>query len=292
MNRRKRSTLAGRWYAGSPDRLRADVTAFLTAGETATGVPAGPYSGLIVPHAGYAYSGRVAGAGYARLAGGPYERAVILAPSHFCRFRGVAVLDVDAFETPLGLIRVDPAGRAQLRSAALVTDLPEAFVDEHALEIQLPFLQVALPGAAVVPALVGEIDGGDAAVLAAAFAVLADARTLFVISSDFVHYGWRFDYLPFPATDPDAVRTGLHHLDMGAIEAVCAGDGAGFTTYVARTGATICGRHPVELFLATPPTPRRGHLAAYCTSLDITGDYEHVVSYASVVFPRPGGVRG
>ena len=282
----KRSTLAGRWYPGTAARLHADVTAFLAAGAAAAALPPGLCLGLLVPHAGYAYSGRAAGAGYACVAGGPYERAVILAPSHYSPFRGVAVLDVDAFETPLGVVRVDPAGRAYLRTVPLVADRPEAFADEHALEIQLPFLQVALPGVAVVPALVGDLDPEDAAALGAAFAALADARTLFVISSDFVHYGWRFGYVPFPATDPETVQTGLRRLDMGAIDRVCAGDGAGFTRYVADTGATICGRHPIELFLAVPPAPHRGHLVTYYTSLDVAGDCEHVVSYASVVFPR------
>lgn len=286
MSRIKRSQLAGRWYAGAAARLRAEVAGWLASGEGRA--PAGPHCALLVPHAGYAYSGRAAGAGYACVAGGGYERAVILAPSHFVPFRGVAVLDVDGFETPLGVVPVDGAGRAQLLGSPLVAERPEAFEDEHALEIQLPFLQLALPAASVVPALVGELAPDDAAVLGPVLAALADDRTLFVISSDFVHYGWRFGYLPFPAVGAEAVREGLRRLDMGAIERVCAGDGGGFVAYVADTGATICGRHPIELFLAVPPGPRRGQLVTYYTSLDVTGDYEHVVSYASIVFPRRG----
>jgi len=284
VNRIKRSTLAGRWYPGTASGLRAGVEQLLAAAVPAS--PPGALLGLVVPHAGYAYSGRAAAAGYACAAGGGYERVVLLAPSHYTGFRGVAVLDVDGFETPLGVVPVDRAGRAHLRDAALVDDRPEAFENEHALEIQLPFLQLVLPAATVVPALVGDLGPGDAAALGSVFAGLAGDRTLFVVSSDFVHYGWRFDYVPFPSAGAEAVRTGLHGLDMGAIERVCRGDGAGFERYVAETGATICGRHPIEVFLAMPPVPHCGHLVTYYTSLDVTGDFEHVVSYASIVFPR------
>jgi AmmeMemoRadiSam system protein B len=75
---------------------------------------------------------------------------------------------------------------------------------------------------------------------------------------------------------------------MGAIERVCAADAAGFRRYVADTGATICGRVPIEVWLRLPASPVHGTLLAYFTSLDVTGDYEHCVSYASIAFPRDG----
>lgn len=285
MGRTKVSTLAGRWYAGTAARLRSDVENLLAEG-VPPAPPPGPFLGVIVPHAGYVYSGRAAAAAYACVARTACERVVILAPSHYCWFRGVAVLEVDGFETPLGVVGVDPAGTAQLREAALVVDRPDAFEEEHALEIQLPFVQVALPAARVVAALVGEVTAADAPALGAALAALADERTLFVVSSDFVHYGRRFDYLPFPSVGAAEVRDRLRALDMGAIQRVCDGDGPGFERYVAETAATICGRQPIRLFLAMPPTPHRGQLLTYYTSLDVTGDFEHVVSYASIAFAR------
>jgi len=285
MARTKHSTLAGRWYAGSAARLQAEVDGLLA--EMEPHAPAtGPLLAVVVPHAGYMYSGRAAAAAYASVARTPCERVVILAPSHYAWFRGVAVLDVDGFETPLGTVAVDRDGAARLRSSSLIVERPDAFADEHSLEIQLPFLQRTVPTARVVPALVGDLVGGDAAELGAVFAALADDRTLFVVSSDFVHYGRRFDYVPFPSAGAEQVRAALHQLDMGAIERVCAGDGAGFEHYVAETGATICGRHPIRLFLAMPPTPHHGQLLTYYTSLEVTGDFEHVVSYASIAFPR------
>src|SRR5262249_38984161 len=123
------------------------------------------------------------------------------------------------------------------------------FDEEHSLEIQLPLLQRTLPAALVVPVLLGELVGDDTAVLAGTLRQLFDPQTLFVVSSDFVHYGRRFGSLPFPSSDATSVRTALRRLDMGAIEYVCRGDAAGFRRYIAETGATICGRTPIAAFL-------------------------------------------
>ena len=102
-----------------------------------------------------------------------------------------------------------------------------------------------------------------------------------------MHYGWRFVYLPFPAAGPAQVALALRTLDMGAIERVCAGDAAGFSEYIEDTGATICGRVPIAVFLTLHRQRSLGRLLSYYTSLDVTGDYEHSVSYASIAFPEP-----
>ncbi|MGH7857126.1 MAG: AmmeMemoRadiSam system protein B, partial [Candidatus Binatia bacterium] len=150
------------------------------------------------------------------------------------------------------------------------------------LEIQLPFLQRVVPALAVVPVLVGADEGLVA--IAAGLRDLDDGRTLFIVSSDFTHYGASFEYLPFPATGAEAVSERLRELDFGAIELVCRLDAEGFRSYVFRTGATICGRAAIGAFLYTRPTGLAGTVASYYTSLDVTGDYEHSVSYATVLF--------
>jgi MEMO1 family protein len=285
MPRIKRSQLAGRWYAAAAAELRVQVDALLE--QPAPLSPTGVLAGLVVPHAGYIYSGRAAGAGYICLRNGAYRRAVILAPSHFVGFRGVAVLDADAFETPLGVVPVDRSGLGLLIGRPLVRVDAAPFDGEHALEIQLPLLQRVLPAVSVVPALVGDLTMEDQGVVAEVFRRLVDDTTLFIISSDFVHYGGRFGYLPFPADGAERVRAGLKELDMAAIDQVCAGDAAAFGRYVAETGATICGRLPIAVFLRMHARRSAGHLLRYYTSLDVTGDYEHSVSYASIAFPRP-----
>ena len=282
MSRIKRSTLAGTWYAAGEARLRAQVDDLLRAVQP---VPThAPLSGLVVPHAGYVYSGRAAATGYARLTSVSYQRAVILAPSHFASFRGAALLDVDAFETPLGTVAVDREALVTLLRQPLFRADPAPYREEHSLEIQLPFLQRVLPSVRVVPVLLADHAEDDYATVAAALRMLAAPDTLFVVSSDFVHYGRRFGYLPFPTEGAEQVRDGLRALDMGAIEYVCAGDAAGFRRYVADTGATICGRMPIGVFLTLHARRTPGQLLAYYTSLDVTQDYEHCVSYASIAF--------
>ncbi|MFN8627768.1 MAG: AmmeMemoRadiSam system protein B [Candidatus Binatia bacterium] len=280
---RKHSDLAGTWYARDESSLGRQVDDLLL---TAAPALSPPLRGLIVPHAGYVYSGRAAAAGYARLRSHRYRRAVILAPSHLAAFRGVAVLEVEAFVTPLGAVAVDRQAVETLLHGAPFHRSAEPFYGEHALEIQLPFLQRVLPLAQVVPTLVGSLDRHDLAVAAARLQAVVDGNTVVIVSSDFTHYGRRFAYLPFPAEGAEAVRAGLHDLDMGAIERVCAGDPAAFAQYVTETGATICGHVPIALFLTMHAQRSRGELVTYYTSLDVTGDFQHCVSYASVAFPQ------
>ncbi len=279
----KRSTLAGTWYPSDAETLGALVDRLLAEAPEAAGEP---LAGVIVPHAGYQYSGAVAAAAYRAARAQPWRRAVILAPSHRHAYAGIAVLDADAFETPLGRVAIDPAWAAWPPHALVRRD-PRPFRDEHALEIQLPFVQRALPGAAVVPLLVGDLEPGDAVRVAALLAALADDDTLFIVSSDFTHYGARFGYEPFPAVSAAAVRAALRALDFGAIEPIRRGDAAGFRRYVADTGATICGRAPIAAFLTWAGPLHPGRLLAYQTSLDVTGDYAHCVSYAAIAFGQP-----
>ncbi len=279
----KRTQLAGSWYPADAQRLRQQVEELLRQHR---GPSSGALQGLIVPHAGYVYSGRAAAAGYARLRAGEYGRVVILAPSHFAGFHGMALLEADGFETPLGVVAIDRTGVELLRDADLYESNAPAFQGEHALEIQLPFLQQVLPDASVVPVLVGELSLAEFPIAAAALHRLMDATTLFVVSSDFVHYGWRFGYLPFRASEAEQVRRDLRALDMGAITRVCAGDADGFQAYLAETGATICGAAPITLFLTMHGRGTPGELLIYYTSLDVTGDFEHCVSYASIAFAR------
>jgi MEMO1 family protein len=284
MARVKESTLAGRWYAGDPEQLRAQVDALLAAAPPVE-LPA-PLRGIVVPHAAYQYSGRAAATAYACVRGAAFARVAILAPSHFTSFRGVALLDVEAFATPLGLLPVDRAAVVTLAAQPLFAERADAYAGEHALEIQLPFVQRVAADAAVVPMLVGDVGADDYEPIAATLRALVDDRTLFIVSSDFVHYGRQFRYLPFPSNGVEPVRRALRELDMGAVACVCDGDAAAFRHYVADTGATICGRNPIGLFLTMSGAALRGTLLTYYTSLDVTGDYEHSVSYAAIAFSR------
>ena len=278
----KRSTLAGTWYPGDQTTLREMVNNLLSQ---APPVSVTSLAGLVVPHAGYQYSGAVAATAYRLLRGIVCERIVLLAPCHRTAFRGVAVLDADRFETPLGDVRIDPATAGLIRSDWIHADAAP-FDHEHSLEIQLPFLQSVQPNATVIPLLFGELAPADYTAIGCTLADLASETTIFVVSSDFTHYGSRFAYEPFPARDAEQVRTQLRELDMGAIAPVLQGDARAFQHYLTETGATVCGRVPLAAFLSWPGPYGPGELLKYQTSLDVTGDYEHCVSYAAIAFPR------
>lgn len=278
-----RSHLAGTWYPADTEELRETVCRYLAeaGAEADEGVLA-----LVVPHAGYRYSGRCAGAAYARLPRGRWRRTAILAPSHYHFFAGGAVFSGSGFETPLGIVEVDRVAARALGEQAgfFLDDAP--YAREHSLEIQLPFLQAVDPGLRLIPILVGvDTRSRGFAALAPGLRTLDDGGTLFVVSSDFTHYGASFEYQPFPSLGPRQVADELWRLDEPAIELVRHVDATGFEEYVERTGITICGRAPIAAFLHAA-SGLAGELVAYSTSLDVTGDYEHSVSYAAVVFRR------
>jgi len=276
----KEPHLAGRWYPAHPDALAAAVRDLLAAG----GPPRPGVLAILVPHAAYQYSGPTAARGFAAAGPAARARAVVLAPSHFAAFRGAAVLPMEGYRTPLGVVPIDAAAVAALAAAPLVRANPAVFLREHALEIELPLLQGLLPGCPIAPLLVGSLEPGDAEALAALLRSFVGPETLLVVSSDLVHYGRRFDYLPVPPSDAATVAGAVRRLDEGALAHIVGGDADGFRGYVEETRATICGRNPIEILLRALPPGARGEQLAYATSLDVTGDHEHTVSYAAVAF--------
>ncbi len=176
--------VAGAFYPADPRRLAAEVRAHLaSAVEPALGFAV---RGLIVPHAGYVYSGPVAATGYRLLEGrDDLRRVVMLGPSHFVWFSGLALPDVDRLETPLGVVDVDRDAVTLLEREGLVVESSAVHEREHSLEVQLPFLQIVLPGVPVVPLLTGEVDPRR---VADVVEPLLDDETLLLVSSDLSHY--------------------------------------------------------------------------------------------------------
>src|SRR2546423_7473747 len=283
------SNLAGTWYPADADELREEVERLLGDDRTA----AGDLRAVIAPHAGYRYSGRAAGAAFARVGRDRWRRAVIVAPSHYHSFAGAAVFPGSGFATPLGVVRVDREGVRVLAESPLCSLDARPYEREHSLEIELPFLQIVDAEINVVPVLIGAAeDPHELEALGRVLGRLDDGETLFVISSDFTHYGASFDYLPFVSNSADEVSAALRELDLGAIEPVLRGDADSFVEYVRQTGITVCGRGPITAFLYFAARRLRGELATYYTSLDVTGDFEHSVSYAAIRFRPAAGESG
>jgi AmmeMemoRadiSam system protein B/AmmeMemoRadiSam system protein A len=182
------AAFAGRFYPAEPAQLAADIEGYLAAAAPAA-LPSGKILALIVPHAGYVYSGRTAASAYALVRGRAIDTVVIIGPSHRVAFEGCSIWPDGGFETPLGVARVDAALAKEIAKASGFRFRPEAFAEEHSIEVQVPFVQKALPGAAIVPIVMGRQDRSAIRTLAAALEKACLAKNVLVVAStDLSHF--------------------------------------------------------------------------------------------------------
>lgn len=290
-DRVRASALAGAWYPGEPTQLAEYVDGLLDSAEIESAETETPIRALIVPHAGYQYSGSTAAEVFALVRGREYKRVIVLAPAHRSGFRGLSIAGVDAYETPLGAVSLDGPAVAELRKSDLVGSDPKAHAREHAIEIELPMMQRALkPGWRLVPVLVGRLEDDGYRKTAELLRSLVDEDTLLVVSSDFTHFGPRFGYMPFELDreTPDRIRA----LDDGAIERILVADATRFLDYQSETGITICGYRPLALLLHMMPGDARVQRIAYATSGELTGDWGNSVSYVGMLVTSPAPFSG
>jgi len=267
----RRPAVAGRFYPGDPEDLRAEAQAYLSQSKS-NNQTAAQAIGCITPHAGYVYSGHVAGAVFARLE--IPERCVVLCPNHTGMGRALAILSEGAWETPLGEVPVDEglAGALKRQFPALHEDAA-AHRAEHAIEVELPFLQLRQPKLQIVPIALGT---GQFEVLEALGVALAEvvapqaAPVLIVASSDMNHY------------ESDAVTRVKDHK---AIERILTLDPRGLFDVVTQQKISMCGFGPAVVMLtaARQLGAKSAELVKYATSGDISGDRNAVVGYAGVV---------
>lgn len=258
--------VAGRFYPGQAESLASTVGRLLADARQAR-VPPPPPKALIVPHAGYVYSGSTAAAGYATLdpVRDQVTRVVLLGPAHHVWFAGLALAGSDEFETPLGRVAVDPGAEAALAGLPQVITHSGAHAHEHSLEVQLPFLQQVLGAFSLVPLAVG--DASPRQVAEALEALWGGPETLVVVSSDLSHY---LPYASAQRIDRDTVQ---HILDLDW----------------PITDRSACGARGVNgLLVAATERGLRPHLISMCNSGDTAGDRSRVVGYAAIAF---GGGR-
>jgi AmmeMemoRadiSam system protein B len=277
----RQPVLSGTWYPADPADLAATADQFL-AGADPEHRPAGRPLLAVVPHAGYVYSGPTAGKLFGLLGENPVRRIILLAPNHRIALDRIALSGAAAFATPLGAVEVDQETVAQLAENESFTVDNRAHAQEHAIEIQLPLIQRTWPEAVprIVPMLVPSMDPSMASKAAAALAGLAAPDTLFLISTDFTHYGASYGYVPFT----ENLAASLEELDSGAILKILAGDADGLREYGRATGITMCGLEAAALVLEQGlPPGYEAALVAYSRSGDRDGDYSLSVSYASLL---------
>ena len=272
------SQIAGSWYTRNPDQLAAELQGYLDEAST---VPLDSIQALILPHAGYQYSGRVAAFGVRQLSGRKYKRVIVMGPTHRVPMGNVISFpEATHVATPLGEIPLDTAFIAELKKHRPFQAVRMAHEGEHSVEIEFPLLQMVLKDFQLVPLVVGQMDESSVQAAADVLRSLVDEKTLVVVSSDFTHYGANFNYLPFRTN----VFENLKKLDMGAYAEIEKKSASGFVNYCEKTGATICGLNPIAVLLAMLPENSRSHLLKYDTSGRMMNDERSSVSYLCVAF--------
>lgn len=273
------SPVAGSWYTSDGQALRLEIQGYLDEVDlsSAPRVP-GRVAGLISPHAGYRFSGKVEAHGYSLLKDRRVRRVIVLGPSHHVGLDGFALTRASHWRTPLGEMPLDPEGAGKLAESDLFDYRENAFTREHSIDIQVPFIQVVAPDARILPVVVGQVGLDKAREAGKAIRALLDDETVVVASSDFTHYGDSFGYVPFR----EDVEEGLKKLTDQAAEAIVNMDAEAFSEHVESTGDTICGRAPIMTLLSAVPRQATAVPLKFDTSGRMTGDWSHTVSYLSV----------
>lgn len=276
--------VAGGFYPADPAALRAQVEAMLTEARSGSAGP--PARALVVPHAGYVFSGPTAALAFARLPADGVRRVILLGPSHHVGFGGGALpaAGVTAFETPLGAVPLDLEAIGTLRGNADFSGPARAQEPEHSLEVELPFLQVAAAGARLVPVVVGaDTDLETCRRMARKLVELVDDGTVVVASSDFTHHGRRYGWAPY---DDEGLPATLLAVGRATAERAAAADLRGFVDQVEVSGDTVCGVRPVGVLIALldGAFDGDGEVLDVTTSGEISGDFDLSVTYAAIAF--------
>lgn len=272
----RRPAVAGMFYPGDPEVLRSNLDSLLSSVREAPA--AGRPIVLVEPHAGYQYSGRVAAHGYKLLLNRNITTVVVISPSHLEYFAAVSVFSGDAYETPLGRVPIDIAVADALASAdPLIEKSLRGHVQdrrargEHALEVQLPFLQAVLPACSIVPVVMGDQSWGYCRALGNALGPLLKRQdVLIVASSDLSHFY------------PDDVA---RKLDGVFLDELTAMDPRRLYESVQAKSCEACGAGPViaSIIAASHLEAQTCRVLATANSGDTTGDRSQVVGYAAAV---------
>ncbi|MFH1616651.1 MAG: AmmeMemoRadiSam system protein B [Planctomycetota bacterium] len=272
-----RSSLAGRWYLNDAQKLKEQIAGFFQKAEVE---PKDNIIALILPHAGYQYSGQTAVSGL-KAASREYKRIITIGPSHSVPMEELlSVPRVTHYETPLGQVPLDVKFIDELLKYSLFQNVPQAHKYEHSVQIELPLLQYSQKDFKFVPIVAGRCSLETISKAAAILRSLIDPETLVIVSSDFVHYGPNYGFIPFNENVPK----NIHKLDMEAYEHISKLDSKGFLEYKERTGATICGYVPIAILLSMLKETVEAQLIKYDTSGRLTNDFTNSVSYLAVAF--------
>jgi MEMO1 family protein len=270
----RKPVFAGQFYPGDKSGLETMVDNFLKEAAVKADKPSSHTFGLIAPHAGYVYSGRVAASAYSQIIGKPYKTVIIIGSSHQVAFKGIAIDPSGAWETPLGTVQIDQdVAQLLMAKCTSIKTYPAAFEKEHSLEVQLPFLQRTLKGFRIVPIVTGFLEGNDYRLFTDALLSALNQNPkglLIVASSDMSHYhsynqAYEMDSLALKDIEKMTPDRLAENLQKGQCE--------------------LCGAQGVlTLLLVAGRLNGVAKTLSYANSGDVTRDKSRVVGYGAVAF--------
>ncbi|KAL5697820.1 hypothetical protein ACHQM5_028941 [Ranunculus cassubicifolius] len=284
MEKIRKASHAGSWYTDNPEKLGRDLDEWLEA----TGlVKSADIRGIIAPHAGYSYSGRAAAFAFANIDPANISRVFLLGPSHHHYTPKCALSKATVYRTPLGDLPIDLEANEELLATGKF-EVMDLRVDEaeHSMEMHLPYLAKVFHGypVKIVPILVGALSSENEAMYGRLLAkYIDDPKNFFSVSSDFCHWGSRFNYTHYERKY-GAIYKSIEALDRMGMDIIETGDANAFKEYLSEFENTICGRHPISVFLhmvKNSSTKMRINFLRYEQSSQCKSMRDSSVSYAS-----------
>jgi AmmeMemoRadiSam system protein B len=284
-NQTRNASHSGSWYTSNKNDLRKQLDDVLAAAEVNEG--SNKLKGVIVPHAGYRFSAGTAAWAYRNINKDNYDRIVILGPSHHCYIPGCGLTQLKAYETPFGNLSIDTDSIQKLSKIKGFFPIDKKTdEEEHSLEMQLPFIKYIFgdKDVKILPIMVGQTDLGQDKLFAEALGeYYKDDNILFVISSDFCHWGsrFRFTYIDEKCEHIYQSIENLDRLGMDCIETLNAEK---FNTYLKESGNTICGRRAISIYLCLAGADLKKNkivFVNYTQSSQVTSMNDSSVSYAA-----------
>lgn len=291
----RQATHAGSWYSDQADELTSQLESLLAIarpGLVQGMTPKKNLKALIGPHAGYSYSGKTAAFGYVDVDPDAVETVFLLGPSHHVYLEGCALSKASVYRTPVGDITVDVdlcnelAGSGKFKRMSIDVDQ-----DEHSLEMHLPYIRHVMGGKAfkLVPIMVGYLDAKLEKAYGELLAPFFDRPgTIFIISSDFCHWGRRFRFTYWDKCVP--IWKSIEDLDKQGMNMIEQKNADGFRAYLSEFGNTICGRFPIQIFLqvvAHSTQSAEVKFVHYAQSSQCMNMSDSSVSYATAVCVVP-----
>ena len=284
---------SGSWYEDDPKLLAKEIGGYLSNDDKKENFNS--LKSIIVPHAGYTFCGPTAGKSFININPSNFDRAVVLGPSHHVGFQACGLTPYESFETPFGDVKVDTNTINKLLAKKdLFFTLPESVdVKEHSIEMEMPFLKYIFnkKDFSLVPIMVGHNDLlTNTEIGKALYDLYEDPKTLFVISSDFCHWGQNFGFTYYNNQFGN-ISDSTRDLDMQALQIISEMNSAKMDQYFKKTRNTICGRNPITIVLSIIENYKKNHsdkklsfdTVGYSQSNKAKSKYDSSVSYAGAV---------